>query len=80
MDKIAAPTPEQLKKQEALKQYFEKLGSGFSMAGIPQRIFLLIAKCAGLHTDSDFAHIMELPQEDNGYVSDYLHLLRYFCS
>lgn len=43
------------------------------MAGIPQRIFLLIAKCAGLHTDSDFAHIMELPQEDNGYVSDYLH-------
>ena len=27
MDKIAAPTPEQLKKQEALKQYFEKLGS-----------------------------------------------------
>ena len=24
MDKIAAPTPEQLKKQEALKQYFEK--------------------------------------------------------
>ena len=27
MNKIAAPTPEQLKKQEALKQYFEKLGS-----------------------------------------------------
>ena len=27
MDKIAAPTPEQLKKHEALKQYFEKLGS-----------------------------------------------------
>lgn len=27
MDKIAAPTPEQLKKQETLKQYFEKLGS-----------------------------------------------------
>lgn len=51
----------------------EKLGAGFSMAGIPQRIFILIAKCAGLHTDSDFEHIMELPQEDNGYVSDYLH-------
>ncbi|MGF0031672.1 HD domain-containing protein [Bariatricus sp. SGI.154] len=51
----------------------EKLGTGFSMAGIPQRIFLLIAKCAGLHTDSDFEHIMNLPQEDNGYVSDYLH-------
>ena len=27
MDKITVPTPEQLKKQEALKQYFEKLGS-----------------------------------------------------
>ena len=27
MDKIAAPTPEQLKKQETLKQYFEnKIG------------------------------------------------------
>lgn len=51
----------------------EKLGAGFSMAGIPQRIFLLIAKCAGLHTDSDFENIMKLPQEDNGYVSDYLH-------
>lgn len=51
----------------------EKLGAGFSMAGIPQRIFILIAQCAGLHTDSDFEHIMELPQEDNGYVSDYLH-------
>lgn len=51
----------------------EKLGSGFSMAGIPQRIFLWIAKCAGLHTDGDFSHIMDLPQEDNGYASDYLH-------
>lgn len=51
----------------------EKLGSGFSMAGIPQRIFLWIAKCAGLHTDGDFSHIMNLPQEDNGYASDYLH-------
>lgn len=51
----------------------EKLGAGFSMAGIPQRIFILIAQCAGLHTDSDFEHIMLLPQEDNGYVSDYLH-------
>lgn len=51
----------------------EKLGAGFSMAGIPQRIFLLIAKCAGLHTDSKFEHIMELPIEDTGYVGDYLH-------
>lgn len=51
----------------------EKLGGGFSMAGIPQRIFLWIAKCAGLHTNSKFANIMNLPQEDNGYASDYLH-------
>ncbi len=51
----------------------EKLGSGFSMAGIPQRIFLWIAKCAVLHTDSKFEHILNLPQEDNGYASDYLH-------
>lgn len=51
----------------------EKLGAGFSMAGIPQRIFILIAQCAGLHTDSEFDHIIELPQEDDGYVSDYLH-------
>lgn len=51
----------------------DKLGAGFSMAGIPQRIFILIAKCAGLHTDGEFEHIMELPQEDNGYASDYLH-------
>ncbi len=51
----------------------EKLGSGFSMAGIPQRIFMWIAKCAGLHTDNKFEHIMNLPQEDNGYALDYLH-------
>lgn len=51
----------------------DKLGAGFSMAGIPQRIFILIAKCAGLHTDDDFKHVMDLPQEDNGYASDYLH-------
>lgn len=51
----------------------EKLGSGFSMAGIPLRIFMWIAKCAGLHSDADFEHIMDLPQEDNGYASDYLH-------
>ena len=50
----------------------DKLGAGFSMAGIPQRIFLHIAKCAGLHTQP-FDKIMELPQEDNGYVGDYIH-------
>lgn len=50
----------------------DKLGGGFSMAGIPQRIFLHIAKCAGLHTQP-FEKIMQLPQEDNGYVGDYIH-------
>lgn len=51
----------------------DKLGIGFSLAGIPQRIFLTIAECARLHTDDEFKHIMELPQEDNGYVFDYMH-------
>ena len=51
----------------------DKLGVGFSLAGIPQRIFLTIAECARLHTDDEFNHIMNLPQEDNGYVFDYIH-------
>lgn len=51
----------------------DKLGSGFSLAGIPQRIFLTIANCARMHTHPDFNAIMELPQEDDGYVSDYIH-------
>lgn len=51
----------------------DKLGSGFSLAGMPQRIFLTIANCARIHTHPDFSAIMELPQEDDGYVSDYIH-------
>lgn len=51
----------------------DKLGAGFSMAGIPQRIFLHIAKCAGLHTQAGFDHIMKLLAEDDGYVGDYAH-------
>lgn len=51
----------------------DKLGAGFSMAGIPQRIFLHVAKCAGLHTQSGFDQIMKLPSEDDGYVGDYAH-------
>lgn len=51
----------------------EMLGTGFSLAGIPQRIFLTIAECARLHTDAEFSRIMQLPQEDNGYVFDYMH-------
>lgn len=51
----------------------DKLGAGFSMAGIPQRIFMHIAKCAGIHTKNGFESVMKLPQEDNGYVGDYIH-------
>ena len=51
----------------------DKLGAGFSMAGIPQRIFMHIAKCAGIHTKNGFQSVMKLPQEDNGYVGDYIH-------
>lgn len=52
----------------------DKLGSGFSMTGIPQRIFLTIAECARLHTDAEFSNIVAgLPKEDNGYVFDYMH-------
>lgn len=51
----------------------DKLGAGFSMAGIPQRIYIYIARCAGLHTKDRFESIMKLPQEDNGYTGDYIH-------
>lgn len=51
----------------------DKLGAGFSLAGIPQRMFLTMAECARLHTDPKFETILQLPQEDNGYVFDYIH-------
>ncbi len=51
----------------------DKLGAGFSLAGIPQRIFLTIAECAKMHTEESFDSIMQLPQEDDGYVFDYIH-------
>ncbi len=51
----------------------DKLGAGFSLAGIPQRIFLTVAECAKMHTEVGFDSIMELPQEDDGYVFDYIH-------
>lgn len=64
------------KSKERLYDWVKKpdrLGSGFSLAGMPQRIFLTIANCARMHTHPDFDAIMELPQEDDGYVSDYIH-------
>ena len=51
----------------------DKLGTGFSLAGMPQRIFLTIAECARMHTEPEFEEIYRLPQEDDGYVSDYMH-------
>lgn len=51
----------------------EKLGTAFSMSGIPLRIFVWIARCAGLHTDWEFEHIMDLPMEDSGYAHDAIH-------
>lgn len=50
-----------------------KLGGGFSMSGVPQRIFLSIAKCAEMHTKDVFSDILKLPRKDGGYASDYYH-------
>lgn len=50
-----------------------KLRSEFAMSGIPMRIFFRIADCASLHTDWDFAHILDLPAEENGYENDMIH-------
>lgn len=51
----------------------EKLGGGFSMSGIPMRIFLSIAACGGLHATWGFSPILELPKEDSGYALDKIH-------
>lgn len=51
----------------------EKLGIGFSMAGVPLRIFLAIARCAQMHTCGQFEDVKTLPQKDGGYASDYYH-------
>lgn len=51
----------------------EKLGAGFSMAGVPLRIFLSIARCAQMHTSGKFEEIKNLPKKDGGYASDYYH-------
>lgn len=50
-----------------------KLGTGFSMSGIPLRIFLKIADCASLHTSSKFEDILAIDEIDNGYAHDYIH-------
>lgn len=50
-----------------------KLRSEFAMSGIPMRIFFRIADCASLHTDWDFAHILDLPSDEDGYENDLIH-------
>lgn len=51
----------------------EKLKMGFSMSGVPLRIFLAVARCAQMHTNNDFSDILKLPRRDGGYASDYYH-------
>lgn len=51
----------------------DKLGNGFSVSGIPLRIFLRIADCASIHTANGFEPILQLPKEDSGYVLDMVH-------
>lgn len=51
----------------------DKLGIGFSLSGIPLRIFLSIANSAQLHTNPKFEEILKLPQEDDGFALDYYH-------
>lgn len=65
-----------VKSAERLYQWTmepEKLGIGFSMAGVPLRIFLAIARCAQMHTSNLFDDIKKLPRKDGGYASDYFH-------
>lgn len=51
----------------------DKMGIAFSMSGIPLRIFVWIARCAGMHTDWSFEHVLNLPMKDSGYVHDDIH-------
>lgn len=51
----------------------DKLRTGFSMAGVPLRIFLAIARSAQMHTCNNFDEIKKLPRKDGGYASDYYH-------
>ncbi len=51
----------------------DKLGNGFSVSGIPLRIYLCIAECASIHTANGIEPVLGLPQEDSGYVLDMMH-------
>lgn len=50
-----------------------KMGIAFSMSGVPLRIFVWIARCAGMHTDWNFESVLGLPMKDSGYVHDEIH-------
>lgn len=51
----------------------DKLGIGFSAIEIPRRFFYMIANCASTHTNWDFSAVLNLNQEDTGFVHDYVH-------
>lgn len=65
---------------ERMSQWVEGssgLRNGFSMTGIPERIFLLISQCAALHGISKLEDVMpllmQLPKCDNGFAQDFYH-------
>ena len=60
------------KLRDLIKDY-NKLGSGFSVSGIPMRIFYRVADCAELHTNWNYHDILKLPFEDTGYGLDSMH-------
>lgn len=51
----------------------DKLGVGFSTIELPNRLFHIIANCAAAHTKWDFEEVLNLKQEDSGFVLDYVH-------
>lgn len=51
----------------------DKLGVGFSTIELPNRLFYIIANCAGAHTKWAFDDVLKLKQEDTGFVLDYVH-------
>ena len=62
------------KVRERMHQWTtEELGNGFSVSGIPLRLFLRIADCASIHTLNGIEPVLELPKEDSGYALDMVH-------
>lgn len=62
--------------QKRLEEWIDnpdKLGIGFSTIEIPDRLFYVIAHCAAVHTKWEFKEVLDLHQEDSGFVRDYVH-------